>query len=51
MSIARAPDVVASLRTQGTQPIGSTPNEFASFLRMEIEKWGKLAKASGLSAE
>ena len=49
--IARAPEVVASLHAQGTQTIGSTPGEFASFLRAEIEKWAKLAKASGLSAE
>lgn len=49
--IARAPEVVASLRAQGTQTIGSTPDEFAAFLRAEIEKWAMLAKATGLRAE
>ena len=30
---------------------GSTPEEFAAFTRSEIQKWGKLVKATGLKAD
>ncbi len=49
--IMRAPDVREMLRTQGTESVGSTPEEFARFLRTEIDKWSKIVKASDLRAE
>ena len=32
-------------------PVGGTPEEFASFIRSEIAKWGKAVKASGAKAD
>ena len=32
---------------QGADPGGNTPGEFATFIQAEIEKWGKVVKASG----
>ena len=29
----------------------STPAEFAAFIRSEIAKWGKVAKAAGIRVE
>ena len=49
--IMRAPDVRELLRVQGIEPVGSTPEEFARYLRTEIEKWSKIVKASDLRAE
>jgi tripartite-type tricarboxylate transporter receptor subunit TctC len=31
---------------QGAQPGGNTPDQFAAFIRGEIEKWTKVVKAS-----
>lgn len=28
-----------ALKMQGTDPIGSTPKEFADFIHADIEKW------------
>ena len=48
--------IVASLRTpamnerlssQGAEPVGNTPEQFASFIQAEIAKWAKVIKASG----
>jgi len=36
------------LTAMGADPVGSTPAEFAGFLRGEIAKWGKVVKAAGL---
>jgi tripartite-type tricarboxylate transporter receptor subunit TctC len=46
-----APAVVERLRTLGATPVGSTPDEFASFIRSEHERWGPVIKAAGIKAE
>jgi tripartite-type tricarboxylate transporter receptor subunit TctC len=47
----RVPDVREALLANGTDPVGSTPEEFARHLRNEIDKWAKVVQASGLHAE
>ena len=49
--IVQAPDVRETLRAQGTEAVGGTPEEFARYLRAEIEKWSKMVKAQGLRNE
>ena len=44
-------DVVDRLAVVGTEPVGSTPQEFAAFLQAEITKWGKVIKQSGAKVE
>jgi tripartite-type tricarboxylate transporter receptor subunit TctC len=44
----RDPGVREKLSSQGLDLVGSTPDEFAAYIRSEIEKWGKVAKAAGL---
>jgi len=41
-------DVQATLKKQGTDPLGSTPAEFAEFIRADIEKWIAALTAAGL---
>jgi tripartite-type tricarboxylate transporter receptor subunit TctC len=48
--LARAlatPEVRQRLEAEGADPVGSTPGDFASFLRVEAEKWADVAKRSG----
>jgi tripartite-type tricarboxylate transporter receptor subunit TctC len=47
----RVPAVVERLKSLGATPIGSTPDEFADFMRAEHEKWGPIIKAAGIKAE
>jgi hypothetical protein len=35
----------------GAETIGSTPEEFARFVRAEIEQYARVIKAAGLKAE
>jgi len=47
----KSPAVVERLRTLGATAVGSTPEEFADFMRAENEKWGPVIKAAGIKAE
>jgi len=42
-----APEVREKLLAQGAEPIGSSPEEFRAYIRAEIEKWGRVVRASG----
>ena len=44
----RDPDIAARLTADGTELIGSTPEEFRKIVVSEIERWGKLVKESGI---
>ncbi len=43
-----SPEVREKLLAQGAEPIGSSPEEFRAYIRAEIDKWGKVVRASGL---
>jgi tripartite-type tricarboxylate transporter receptor subunit TctC len=45
------PDVVERLSSQGAEPVGNSPEEFAAFIRSEIAKWANLVKVANMKAE
>ena len=47
MKALAAPDVREKLLAQGAEPVGSTPEEFRAYIRAEIDKWGRVIRASG----
>lgn len=44
-------DVKERLDATGFEGIGTTPDEFGTFIRSEVDKWGKVVKASGARVE
>jgi tripartite-type tricarboxylate transporter receptor subunit TctC len=42
-----APDVKNRYAGQGVEPVSSTPEEFAAFIRAELVRWGRVTKQSG----
>jgi tripartite-type tricarboxylate transporter receptor subunit TctC len=46
-----AKDVRERLAADGAEPVGSSPEEFAAFIRAEIAKWARVAKAAGIQPE
>ena len=45
------PEIREKLIQQGADPVGSTPDEFAAYIRAETAKWAKVVKASGARAD
>lgn len=45
------PEVVRRMRDISTEPIGSTPAEFAQFMRREREVWGNVIRSNGITAD
>jgi tripartite-type tricarboxylate transporter receptor subunit TctC len=48
MKIMKSPELAERLKAEGSDPVGSTPERYAAFLREEIAKWGKVIKAAGI---
>lgn len=44
-------DVRDRLRDLGYEPVGSSPAEFAAYIKAELAKWSKVIKGAGIKAE
>jgi tripartite-type tricarboxylate transporter receptor subunit TctC len=47
----QSPEVRAKLAAQGAEPLGSTPDEYASYVKKELERWAGVVKATGVTIE
>ena len=46
-----AQDVRDRMTAAGTDPVSSTPEEFAAYIKSEVPKWAQVVKASGARAD
>jgi tripartite-type tricarboxylate transporter receptor subunit TctC len=51
VKIMHLPDVKERLAGMATDPLTSTPEEFAAYLRQEIAKWGDVVRRANLKAD
>ena len=51
LKVLAMPDVRAQMARQGTDPLGSTPEAYNAYLRTEIDRWSKVARAGGITLE
>ena len=49
VAILKRPEVRERFAAQGAEAVGSTSAEFAAHIRREIDKWGKVVRAAGLT--
>ncbi|MEO7725773.1 MAG: tripartite tricarboxylate transporter substrate binding protein [Burkholderiales bacterium] len=49
--IVRLPEVRDRLNSQGAEPAPLGTDEFAAFVKSEVEKWAKVVTATGMTAE
>ena len=48
LKVVRAPELVEKLRAEGSDPVGSSVEQYTAFLRDEIAKWGKVIRAANV---
>ena len=51
VKILHAPDMKEKIVGMGGIALGTTPAEFTAFMKEEVAKWGKVAKAANVSTE
>jgi tripartite-type tricarboxylate transporter receptor subunit TctC len=51
VKIMQVQEVRERFASEGFEPVGSTPEQFAKFMREEIVKWGKIVKSAGIKGE
>jgi tripartite-type tricarboxylate transporter receptor subunit TctC len=44
----KSEDVLAAFKPQGIDVIGSSPEEFSTYVKAEIDKWANVVRAAGL---
>jgi tripartite-type tricarboxylate transporter receptor subunit TctC len=44
-------EVREKMGTVGADPVGSSPEQFAPFMRSEVDKWRKVIKSSGITVD
>ncbi len=49
--IVQLPDVAQRFQLDGAESVGSTPKEFAAFLKAEMQKWSKVIRDAGIKPE
>jgi tripartite-type tricarboxylate transporter receptor subunit TctC len=51
VDILKLPDVAEKLNQQGALPVGDTPEQFASYIKDEIVKWGAVVRSANIKAD
>jgi tripartite-type tricarboxylate transporter receptor subunit TctC len=49
--LLREPDTARRLEDLGIEPVGNSPEEFGAFIKSEIERWTRVAKAANVKME
>jgi len=49
--IMHSPELKEKLAATGTEPLTSTPEEFAAYIQREIAKWGEVVRKAGVKAD
>ena len=49
--VLREPDTAKRLAELGIEPVGNTPEEFGAFIKSEIERWTRVARAANVKME
>ena len=51
IKVLNSPDVKERFGKQGVEVRTSTPDQFATFLRSEVDRWGKVIREAGIKAD
>ena len=49
--VLTSPDILKRLEEMGIQPVGNSPEEYGAYLKSEIERWTKVARAANIKMD
>ncbi|HKP67195.1 MAG TPA: tripartite tricarboxylate transporter substrate binding protein, partial [Casimicrobiaceae bacterium] len=47
----KSPELIEKFKTNGIDPVSSSPEQFAALIKSELQRWGDVVKAAGLKPE
>jgi tripartite-type tricarboxylate transporter receptor subunit TctC len=50
-SIVKSPEIAQRFQLDGAETVGSTPQEFAAFLKAEMQKWSQVIREAGIKPD
>jgi tripartite-type tricarboxylate transporter receptor subunit TctC len=50
-NIVKSPEIAQRFQLDGAEPVGSTPQEFAAFLKAEMQKWSQVIREAGIKPD
>jgi tripartite-type tricarboxylate transporter receptor subunit TctC len=50
LKVIRSPELVERLKTEGSDPVGNSPEQFTAFLREETARWSKIIRFANIQA-
>jgi len=51
VAILKDPDILARFKQLSTDPVGNTPEEFAAFVKAELDKYARIIQAAGIKLD
>jgi tripartite-type tricarboxylate transporter receptor subunit TctC len=51
VEVLKQKDVAEKLNGQGALPVGDTAEQFAAYIKAEIEKWGAVVRSSNIKVD
>ncbi len=51
VKVLRTPDIRERLVASGSDPVGSTPEEFSAHVKAELARWGKVIRENNIRSE
>jgi tripartite-type tricarboxylate transporter receptor subunit TctC len=51
VKILQQPEIRQRFAGDGAEPVGNTPDQFAAYIKTELAKWAKVARAAGIEPQ